>query len=101
MKIFLGGVKPVQRDAFAFLHPDVEFLFVAEDDTPGEWRRAAIKAQHHIVFQHRTTHRHTQTLQGIGCRTLFTDSVPIAHQLIVEIVKNGKASHHYTGAARS
>lgn len=99
MNIFLGGIKPVLREVFATLYPDVTFYFALEGESPSMWRRAALKAQHHIVFQHRVTHRHTDTLQGIGCRSLFTDSVPIAHRLIVEILKNGKASHHYNGVS--
>ncbi len=86
MKIFIGGAKDPSK--FIRRWPQQEFEFAAEDESPAVWVRKARKCEHHVVYQHRTTHAHTVALAQQNIKPLFTDSTPIMLK-VVESILNG------------
>jgi hypothetical protein len=101
VKIFIGGIKPVQIRRLHETFPGQEFLCAGEFERASKWVRLAAKCQHFVVLQHRTSHTHTESLMNAGIKPLFTDSMPIMNQIIKELITNGKAGHSYVHAAGS
>ncbi len=98
MRIFIGGGKTKHNDRFSTRYPDVVFSFASEDDNPRQWVRRAQYCDHAIVLQHRTSHKHIDCLKKNNVAVRFTDSIPVVHILIQQILATNHTTHHYTGA---
>lgn len=101
MKIFIGGGKAKHNDRFTSRWPNVEFEFASEDESPRRWGSKALHCDHYIVLQHRTTHKHVTHLATHRIQPYFTDSIPMVHKLIKEIIDRGETRHSYSGTTRS
>jgi hypothetical protein len=101
VRIFVGGGKTKHNDRFSKRYPTVVFSFAAEDDSPRVWVRRAQYCDYAIVLQHRTSHRHATCLKQNNVVVHFTDSIPIVHQIIKELLTYGKTGHNYAGPSGS
>ncbi len=95
MRIFIGGGKTKHNDRFSSRYPGVVFSFASEDDNPRQWVRRAQYCDHAIVLQHRTSHKHINCLRANNLNVRFTDSIPIVHIIIQQIIAYGQVNHSY------
>lgn len=96
MKIFIGGIKRKHTDKFTKRWPYQAFEFAEEEASVAEWMRLAANCAHHLVYQHRTSHKHIRYLARHSIVPKFTDSTPIMMQMIEEILTTGSTTHSYT-----